>query len=162
MIEIVESNYTKDGHEKIIIELLDGYATDIMGGGVSLSDSVKTNLVKELEKRDGIHTVIAFVDGLPAGLVISIEGFSTFSCKPLLNIHDVFVSPNFRGRGISKMMLKKVEAIALRIGCCKLTLEVLEYNVVGKGLYKSFGFVPYELDPSQGRAIFLEKNYSSN
>ncbi len=157
MIEIVESNYTIDDHEKIIIELLDGYATDIMGGGVSLSDSVKANLVKELEKRNGIHTVIAFADSLPAGLVISIEGFSTFACKPLLNIHDVFVSPVFRGRGIAKMMLKKVEEIALRIGCCKLTLEVLENNVVGKGLYKSFGFAPYELDPGQGHAIFLEK-----
>jgi ribosomal protein S18 acetylase RimI-like enzyme len=157
MIEIVKSNYTKDGHEKIIIELLNGYATDIMGGGVSLSDTVKANLVKELEKRDGIHTVIAFVDDLPAGLVISIEGFSTFACKPLLNIHDVFVSPNFRGRGIAKMMLKKVEEIALQIGCCKLTLEVLENNIVGKGLYHSVGFVPYELDPSKGRAVFLEK-----
>jgi ribosomal protein S18 acetylase RimI-like enzyme len=157
MIEIVESNYTKDRHEKIIIELLDGYATDIMGGGVPLPDNVKANLVDELEKRDAIHTVIAFVDGRPVGLAISIEGFSTFACKPLLNIHDVFVSPNFRGRGIAKMMLTKVEEIALRMGCCKLTLEVLENNRVGKALYKSFGFAAYELDPRQGRAILLEK-----
>ena len=154
---IVETNYTKDGHEKIIIELMDHYATDIIGGGASLSDDVKANLVRELEKRDGIHTVIAFADGMHAGFAISIEGFSTFSCRPLLNIHDMFVSPGFRGRGISKMILKKMEEIALRIGCCKLTLEVLENNEVGINLYKSFGFAPYELDPSYGRALFLEK-----
>ena len=157
MIDIVESNYTKDGHEKFIIELLDGYASDVMGGGVSLPDHVKANLVDELEKRDGIHTVIAFVNHQPAGLAICIEGFSTFVCKPLLNIHDLFVSSVFRGRGIAKMMLKKVEKIALRTGCCKLTLEVLENNRIGRELYKSFGFVPYGLDPRQGRAIFLEK-----
>ncbi len=157
MIEIVESSYTKDGHEKIIIELLDHYATSIIGGGASLSEDVKKNLVRELEKRDGIHTVIAFADGVPVGLAISIEGFSTFSCRPLLNIHDLFVSPDFRGKGISKMILKKVEEIALRVGCCKLTLEVLENNEIGINLYKSVGFAPYELDPSYGQALFLEK-----
>jgi GNAT superfamily N-acetyltransferase len=162
MIEIVESNYTKDGHEKIIIELLDGYATDIMGGSVSLPDNVRANLVEELEKRDGIHTVIAFVNGQAVGLVISIEGFSTFACKPLLNIHDVFVVSAFRGGGIATLMLKKVEEIALRRGCCKLTLEVLENNQPGKALYKSFGFVSYGLDPRQGRAMFLEKKLESS
>lgn len=157
MIEIVESNYTRDGHEKIIIELLDGYATGIMGGGVSLSGSVKKNLVRELEKRDTIHTVIAFVDSVAAGITISIEGFSTFACKPLLNIHDLFVSPEFRGMGIAKQMLKKVDEIAAKKGCCKLTLEVLENNEAGKNLYRSLGFIPYKLDPAQGRALFLEK-----
>ena len=157
MIEIVESNYTADGHEKTIVELLNDYATDIMGGGAELTEDVKTNLVKELEKRDNIHTVLAFVDGKPAGLVISIEGFSTFVCKPLLNIHDVVVSTKFRGRGISKLMFKKVEEIAVRLGCCKLTLEVLEGNEVARGLYKSLGFISYELDPKMGKALFLEK-----
>ncbi len=157
MIEIVESNYTRDGHGKIILALLDRYAGGIMGGGKSLSDPVKENLVAELEKRDTIYTVIAFVDGTAAGLAISIEGFSTFACKPLLNIHDLFVSPEFRGRGIAKLILKKVEEIAKREGCCKLTLEVLENNIPGMNLYKSMGFVPYKLDPTQGRAMFMEK-----
>ncbi len=157
MIEIVESNYTADGHEKFICELLDEYATGITGGGVGLSENVKTNVVKELEKRDNIHTVIAFVDGKPAGLVISIEGFSTFACKPLLNIHDVIVSSEYRRRGIAKMMLGKIEEIALRSGCCKLTLEVLEGNKTARNLYESAGFNPYQLDSEMGKALFLEK-----
>jgi len=157
MIEIVESNYTADGHEEFITELLDEYATSITGGGVGLSETVKANVVKEIEKRNNIHTVIAFVDGKPAGLVISIEGFSTFACKPLLNIHDVIVSTEYRGRGIAKMMLGKVEEIALRSGCCKLTLEVLEGNAAARNLYESAGYKPYQLDPEMGRALFLEK-----
>jgi len=157
MIEIVESNYTADGHEKFIVDLLNDYATDIMGGGTGLSENVKANLVKELEKRDNIHTVLAFIDGNAVGLVISIEGFSTFLCRPLLNIHDVVVSSEYRGRGISKMMLRKVEKIAMRLGCCKLTLEVLEGNEVARSLYKSLGFNAYELDPKMGKALFMEK-----
>ncbi len=157
MIEIVESNYAADGHGEIITELLDEYATGFTGGGVGLSENVKENLVRELEKRENIHTVIALADGNPAGLVISIEGFSTFACKPLLNIHDVIVSTGYRGRGVAKMMLGKVEEIALRIGCCKLTLEVLEGNAAARNLYESAGFKPYQLDSEMGRALFLEK-----
>jgi ribosomal protein S18 acetylase RimI-like enzyme len=156
MIEIVESRYTKNGHQDFIVELLNEYASDIRSG-VGLSESVKARLVKELEKRDSIHTVLAFVDGKAAGIVISIEGFSTFSCMPLLNIHDVVVSPEFRGRGISRMMLKKAEEIASRLGCCKMTLEVLEGNEVAKNLYRSLGFNPYELNPEMGKALFWEK-----
>jgi ribosomal protein S18 acetylase RimI-like enzyme len=157
MIDIVESNYAADGHGEIITELLDEYATGITGGGVGLSENVKANLVRELEERANIHTVMAFVDGNPAGLVISIEGFSTFACKPLLNIHDVIVSLEYRGQGIAKMMLGKVEEIALRSGCCKLTLEVLEGNAAARNLYESAGYKPYQLDPEMGRALFLEK-----
>ena len=157
MIEIVESNYAADGHEEFITELLDEYAADITGGGAGLSAHVKANVVKELEKRENIHTVMAFIDGKPAGLVISIEGFSTFACKPLLNIHDVLVSAKFRGQGIAKMMLGKVEEIALRSGCCKLTLEVLEGNAAARNLYESAGFKSYQLDPKMGKALFLEK-----
>ena len=156
MTEIVESRYTKDGHEKYIVELLDDYASGIRSGA-GLSESVKAHLVEELEKRDTVHTVLAFVDGKAAGIVISIEGFSTFSCKPLLNIHDVVVSPEFRGIGISKMMLEKTEEIASRLGCCKMTLEVLEGNIVAGNLYRSLGFIPYELDPKMGKAMFWEK-----
>ena len=156
MIEIVESHYTTDGHQESIVKLLNEYAEDIRSGA-GLSESVKTRLVEELEKRDNIHTVLAFVDGKAAGIVVSIESFSTFSCMPLLNIHDVVVSPEFRGKGISKMMLVKVEEIALRLGCCKLTLEVLENNEVAKNLYRSLGFTPYELNSIMGKAMFWEK-----
>lgn len=157
MLEIVESNYTRDGHGEIILDLLNGYAADLVGGGEPLSEDVRRNLIGELEKRDQVHTIIAFVDGTPAGLAITIESFSTFACRPLLNIHDLYVSPPFRGRGIAKSILGKAEEIAQKIGCCKLTLEVLENNVIAQHLYRVVGFKSYELDPKYGRALFLEK-----
>jgi len=48
------------------------------------------------------------VNGIAAGLVTCFELFSTFSCKPLINIHDVIVLKKFRGNGLSQKMLKKV------------------------------------------------------
>lgn len=131
-----------------------------MGGGTELSAFVKDNLIAELRKRQGVHVVhvvLAFVEGSPAGLAICFEGFSTFACKPLLNIHDIVVAKEYRGRGISKRLLAKAEEIAISLGCCKLTLEVLEGNTVAQAAYKTSGFAGYELDPRMGKAMFWQK-----
>jgi ribosomal protein S18 acetylase RimI-like enzyme len=102
--------------------------------------------------------VICYVDSEPAGLINCFEAFSSFQCKPLINIHDVIVSANFRGLGISQLMMKKVEEMARNRSCCKITLEVLEGNEVAKSSYKKFGFSGYELNPRMGRALFWEKS----
>lgn len=122
-----------------------------------MSPFVKDNLIPTLQQRNGVHIVLAFVNQKPAGLAICFEGFSTFACKPLLNIHDFAVAPEFRGRGLAKRMLEKVEELARTLDCCKITLEVLEGNKTAQSLYKTCGFVHYELDAQMGRALFWQK-----
>ncbi|MBW4619483.1 MAG: GNAT family N-acetyltransferase [Cyanosarcina radialis HA8281-LM2] len=157
MIEIVEADFNLLAHAEATIELMEAYALDPMGGGRGLSDYVKANLTAELAKRKSARAILAFVEGKPAGLVVCLEGFSTFACKPLLNIHDVIVALPYRGRGLSKLLLQKAEEIAIDLGCCKLTLEVLEGNHVAQSAYKAFGFSGYELNPKMGKALFWEK-----
>ncbi|MEP2776549.1 MAG: GNAT family N-acetyltransferase [Luteolibacter sp.] len=144
-------------HASAIVGLLDIYASSPMGGGEGLSDFTKANLCAELSKKAGTRVILAFADGHPAGLIIAFEGFSTFQCKLLLNIHDVIVHPDHRGKGLAKLLLTKCEEVAREIGCCKLTLEVLEGNDIAKRTYTSSGFTGYELDPAMGRAMFWEK-----
>ena len=112
---------------------------------------------KELAKLPHAFSIIAYVDGKPAGLVNCFEAFSTFSCKPLVNIHDVIVIKEFRGHNLSQNMLAKVEEIAKSKGCCKLTLEVLSKNEAARSSYTKFGFSDYELDPKMGTAQFWQK-----
>lgn len=157
MIDIIDADLSLPLHADAILSLLAEYALDIMGGNEPLPESVKTSLIPELRKRASVHIVLAFVDEEPAGLLISFEGFSTFSCKPLLNIHDVVVGNKFRGRGISRQMFSHIEDIARRIGCCKLTLEVLEGNAIAQNLYRSCGYEGYALDPVMGKALFWQK-----
>ncbi len=157
MPEIINADLSNSSHSEILINLLDIYAQDPMGGGKGLSEYVKTNLVSSLREKAGIHVIFAFSNGEAAGLLIAMEGFSTFACQPLLNIHDVVVVPEYRGQGIAALMLQAAEKIALQIGCCKLTLEVLEGNAVAKSVYARFGFGGYQLDPKMGNALFLEK-----
>ncbi len=160
MEEILVADLSLPSHASTIVHLLNEYAGDDMGGGTELPEFVKSNLVAELRKRHGAHVVLAFVDGSPAGMAICFEGFSTFACKPLLNVHDLVVARQYRGRGLSKRLLAKAEEIATRLGCCKLTLEVLEGNAVAQAAYKASGFAGYELDPKMGRAMFWQKKLS--
>ena len=157
MIDIVKADLSLSAHAEAMIQLMDQYALDPMGGGQGLPDDVKANLPTELAQRKSAHVILAFIDSQPAGLVICLEGFSTFACKPLLNIHDVIVALPYRGRGLSKLLLHQAEDIAYELGCCKLTLEVLEGNHVAKSAYKAFGFSGYELNPKMGKALFWEK-----
>ncbi len=156
-IEILDADYLNETHAQEIAHLMNSYATDPMGGGNPLAEEIKNNIAKELSKRPYAFTVISYVNGVAAGLVNCFELFSTFSCKPLVNIHDVIVLEKYRGHGISQKMFERVEKIAISRGCCKLTLEVLEGNRIAQSSYNKFGFSDYELDPKMGRALFWQK-----
>ncbi len=154
---VLQASYTNPVHAEAIGFVLNEYAMDAMGGGVPISADTREQLAIELGKRPHAFSVLAFIAGEPVGLVNCFEGFSTFACRPLVNIHDVVVIAQFRGLGISQKMLAKVEEIARQRGCCKLTLEVLEGNEVAQGAYRKLGFDNYQLDPEMGRAMFWQK-----
>ncbi|WP_346830592.1 GNAT family N-acetyltransferase [Pseudomonas abietaniphila] len=154
---VLQASYTNPVHAEAIGFLLNQYAEDAMGGCESLSLDTRQQLAIELAKRPHAFSVLAFIAGEPVGLVNCFEGFSTFACRPLVNIHDVVVIASARGQGISQKMLTKVEEIARQRGCCKMTLEVLEGNEVALGAYRKLGFSDYQLDPQMGRALFWQK-----
>ena len=154
-IQIADYSSVKDA--EAVVDLMNHYALDKMGGGEALSESVKASLVPGLANVAGAFSVLAFVDGNPAGLINCFMGFSTFKAKPLINIHDVIVLEDFRGLKLSQIMLEKVEVIAKERGCCKLTLEVLQGNKVAQSAYIKFGFGGYALDPEMGNAMFWQK-----
>jgi ribosomal protein S18 acetylase RimI-like enzyme len=157
MLKITTADMSDPVHAVALVQLLDLYAYDPMGGGAGLSAYAREHLPEAIGKRENVNVILAFEEERQAGLIVCIEGFSTFSCRPLMNIHDVIVAPEFRGRGISTRMLKAVETLARERGCCKLTLEVLEGNRIARAAYEKFGFKGYQLDSETGHALFWEK-----
>lgn len=160
-IEIITADYKDPEHAQDITTLLDSYANDPMGGGKPLPPQVKRQLVATLAKLPHAFSILAYVDGNAVGLANCFEGFSTFSCKPLVNIHDFMVRDDSRGKGISQQMLVKIEEIATAKGCCKITLEVLGNNMAAQAAYRKFGFGDYQLDPDAGAALFWQKELKS-
>lgn len=162
-LRVCRANYADPVHAQALVSLLDAYARDPMGGGEPLSAFAQANLVQALADRPQAFSVLAFVDAgpmtepRPVGLINCIEGFSTFACRPLVNVHDVAVLPGYRGQGIGERMLALVEQLACERGACKLTLEVLQGNEGAARLYQRVGFIHYQLDPGMGNAQFMQK-----
>ena len=160
IIEVIKADYMDVKHAQAIETLLDAYARDPMGGGKALDEKVRTNIVRALAKLPYAFSLLAYADNKPVGLANCFEAFSTFSCRPLVNIHDFAVLEAYRGQGISQLMLETIEEIARLKGCCKITLEVLSQNHVARAAYEKYGFSAYELAPQAGTALFWQKNLS--
>lgn len=163
-ITVRRVDYGNAREAQALVDLLDGYARDVAGGGAPLSAEVKQGLPHALSQRPQAFSVIAWAHDpsapqgeVPVGLINCLEGFSTFACKPLVNVHDVAVAPGWRGHRIAQRMLQAVEAMARERGACKLTLEVLSGNHSALRAYEREGFAAYTLDPSMGQAQFLQK-----
>jgi ribosomal protein S18 acetylase RimI-like enzyme len=136
---------------------LDAYASDPMGGGRPLAVEARERVVPGLAQTPGAFSLLARLDGEIAGFANCFTGFSTFAARPLVNVHDLGVLPEYRGHGIGKALFGTIEAEAKRRGACKVTLEVLSGNEPAKSLYRSLGYGNYALDPAAGTAQFWEK-----
>ena len=151
------ADYANPEHTSALVELLDGYANDPMGGGEPLKPQVKASLVAALAQVPGAFTVLCQIEQEYVALANCFMGFSTFACKPLVNIHDLAVNASARGKGISQGLLAFVDTEAQKRDCCKVTLEVLEGNSIARAAYKKFGFTPYSLDAKTGDALLMQK-----
>lgn len=146
----------------MVVALLDEYAQDPMGGSEPLSDHVRANLIAELGSRATAGALLALQGDQPAGLAIYFEGFSTFACKPLLNLHDFMVSARYQGMGIAQRLLAALEQVAVDRGCCKITLEVLQGNDAAMALYRKVGYEGYALTADTGPAMFWQKKLTAS
>ncbi|MFT7558583.1 MAG: GNAT superfamily N-acetyltransferase [Flavobacteriales bacterium] len=156
MIDIIHVDYNNTAQAADLINMLNAYALDPMGGGEELAEETKSRLVQELSKRNDAISLIAYTDGKAIALINAFEGFSSFAAKPLINVHDVFVAKEHRGTGIVYKMMEELGRIALERGCCKLTLEVLSKNDRAKKAYLTMGYKPYDLGEDGGHAEFWQ------
>jgi len=156
-IEIREANLRDSADAEAFLCMLNAYAEDPMGGGKPLEADVTRRLVAALLEHPGVHVLLAWDGARPVGVATCFVGFSTFAARRLLNVHDLGVAPDARGRGVGKALLTRAEALARSLGCVKLSLEVLEDNALARGLYASFGFRDYELQGELRRTLFLTK-----
>lgn len=157
-MRIVKPVDFKSSEDRIAwLALLDMYALDPMGGGQGLTDEVKAKLLTDLANWPGGVHLLAWQDGRAVGLLNAFMGYSTFKAQPLMNVHDIAVQPDMRGKGVGQTLLAHLETVAQSHGCCKLTLEVLSGNTYARQVYEKFGFEGYALEPTLGAACFMQK-----
>ncbi len=160
-LQVRRANYRLAADRAAITTLLDSYAQDPMGGGAALPAEPLARLCDDLAQLPYAFSFIAWQSSAQGeqavGLANCFEAYSTFKAKPLVNIHDLAVHPSARGRGVGQALMQAVQAEAQARGACKITLEVLSGNAVALKSYERFGFAAYQLDPTAGQAMFLQK-----
>ena len=138
--------------------LLDAYAQDPMGQNAPLPGTVLDRVIADLSHHPAARVFLAEQKGKACGFATCFLGYSTFRGRPLLNVHDIAVLPQWRGRGIARAILGAVANHARAEGCCRITLEVRDDNPAAKALYRSEGFGAAATDEgNQVQYLFMEK-----
>lgn len=90
------------------------------------------------------EVIFAVADGKEVGFALFFHNFSTFLGRAGLYLEDLFVKPEYRGKGYGKAILKKLAAIAVERGCGPLEWSCLDWNKPSIDFYRSLGAVPME------------------
>jgi GNAT superfamily N-acetyltransferase len=156
-IEIVKADLSQPNHQQAAVVMIDAYCCDPMANGRPLEAEVRSRLIPALREQPLALVLLAFDGERPVGVACCFGGFSTFAARPTMNLHDLMVLDEYRGRGIGRQLLQAVEEHARAAGCCKVTLEVLEHNPARR-LYVAAGYSPPHYDNEAGAALFLTKS----
>jgi GNAT superfamily N-acetyltransferase len=96
------------------------------------------------EGRQIAEVIIASWDGEPAGFALFFHSFSTFLGQTGIYLEDLFVIPKLRGRGIGRVLLSSLAALAVERGCRRLEWAVLDWNEPAIRFYKRLGAKPMD------------------
>lgn len=94
--------------------------------------------------RPAAEAVLAEQGGEGIGFALFFHNFSTFVGKPGLYLEDLFVRPEFRGRGYGKALMVFVARIALARGCGRFEWSVLDWNTPARDFYRTLGADPLD------------------
>lgn len=83
-------------------------------------------------------------DGKEVGFALFFHNFSTFLGRAGLYLEDLYISPEYRGKGYGKATLQKLAQIAVERGCGRLEWSCLDWNKPSIDFYLSLGAVPME------------------
>ncbi len=110
-----------------------------------MSDEVVAD-VKTLEEwifdKQKAEVIFALEDGKEVGFALFFHNFSTFLGRAGIYLEDLFVEPEYRGKGYGKAILKKLASIAVERGCGRLEWWCLDWNKPSIDFYLSLGAEP--------------------
>ncbi|MBQ2700804.1 MAG: GNAT family N-acetyltransferase [Clostridia bacterium] len=99
-------------------------------------------LRQELFEKKGAEVIFPCLDGKEVGFALFFHNFSTFLGRRGLYLEDLFILPEYRGRGFGKATLKYLAAIALKRGCGRLEWCCLDWNQPSIDFYLKMGAEP--------------------
>lgn len=138
--QFVRVNLQDDVHCLQLLKLMNDYMNDEMGIGEPMPEHLGPKIIEGLRKHSGYVGFFVQIGDEFAALANCNLNFSTWKAKPLINIHDFTVSPNFRKQGVGLFLLDKIAEYAIEKGYCRINLEVRHDNFKAQNLYKKAGY----------------------
>ena len=112
-----------------------------------MSDQVVAteDLLREwiFEKRKA-EVLFVCADGKEVGFALFFHNFSTFLGRAGIYLEDLFVLPEYRGKGYGKALLKRLAQITVERGCGRLEWACLDWNQLSIDFYRSLGALPMD------------------
>ena len=143
MINTIHIEPATERDVPIILEMIQGLAVY-----EKLAHECTATEEKLRESLFGAHpaaeVLIAYAGDEPAGFALFFHNYSTFLAQRGLYLEDLFVKTEFRGRGIGRVLLQRLAAIALQRGCGRFEWTVLDWNEPAIGFYRKLGAIPLD------------------
>ena len=90
------------------------------------------------------EVLLAFEGETPVGFALFFHNFSTWLGRAGIYLEDLFVLPEYRGKGYGKLLLKRLARIAVQRGCGRLEWACLDWNEPAVAFYKAVGAAPLD------------------
>ena len=90
------------------------------------------------------EAVVARVGDDAVGFALWFQNYSTFLAQPGLYLEDLFVLPDWRGRGVGGALLRYLARVATERGCGRMEWSVLNWNEPAIGFYRKLGARPMD------------------
>ncbi len=125
----------------VILELIRALADyeKLTAEVVATEEQLRRSLFPADGSAPAAHCIIAEADGRAAGFALYFFNYSTFLARPGLYLEDLFVRPEFRGRGLGKALLLHLAKLANARGCGRMEWSVLDWNQPAIDFYESLG-----------------------
>lgn len=129
--------YAKRKDVPLILQFIKGLAEyEKMSDEVIATEDILEEWLFEKKKAE---VLFALEDGKEVGFALFFHNFSTFLGRAGLYLEDLFVKPEFRGKGYGKAILKKLARIAVERGCGRFEWSCLDWNQPSIDFYLSLG-----------------------
>lgn len=83
-------------------------------------------------------------DGREVGFALFFLNFSTFVGRGGIYLEDLFVDPEYRGKGYGKALLRELVRLAVEEGCGRMEWCCLNWNQPSIDFYRSLGAIPMD------------------
>ncbi len=103
---------------------------------VATEESLRESLFGESPAAEAL---LAFAGEEAAGFAVYFHTYSTFLARQGMYLHDLYVSPAYRRRGLGTLLLRRVAAIAVERGCGRFEWVALDWNTDAHGFYEDLG-----------------------